>query len=71
MLEEQRRLLPSGCSVVLVTALMDEDLAAGLVTLAARHPVTAVTVGDPLQVPDGVDVVHLGDRFVGDEVMAR
>ncbi|HET9199369.1 MAG TPA: DUF58 domain-containing protein [Dehalococcoidia bacterium] len=70
MLDEQRRLLPAGCSVVLVTALMDEDLAAGLMTLAARHPVTVVAVGEPIAVPDGVGVTYVGSRFAPQEAAA-
>ena len=60
---EQRRLLPSGCSIVLVTALVDDDLAGGLMTLAARHPVTVIAVGQPIDLPPGIDVHHLGERF--------
>ncbi|HEX5939874.1 MAG TPA: DUF58 domain-containing protein [Dehalococcoidia bacterium] len=70
MLEEQRRLLPAGCSIVLVTALVDDDLAGGLITLAARHPVMVVAVGQPIELPPGVEVHHLGERFsLQDEVL--
>jgi uncharacterized protein (DUF58 family) len=67
MLEEQRRLLPAGCSVVLVTALLDEDLAAALATLASRHPVTVVGVGEPLEPIDGIETKQLGERFSAEE----
>ena len=69
MLEEQRRLLPAGCTIVLVTALMDDDLAAGLATLASRHPVTMIAVGTPIAGPENVEVLHFGDRFSAQEAV--
>ncbi|MEX2236547.1 MAG: DUF58 domain-containing protein [Dehalococcoidia bacterium] len=71
MLEEQRRLLPSGCSLVLVTALLDRPLTATLLNLASRHPISVVAVGDQIEAPEGLDVTNIGSAFRLGEAVPR
>lgn len=63
MLSEQRRMLTSGCSVVLVTAMMDANLEATLIDIASRHPVTVATVGEPIEVRPPLTSINLGSLF--------
>lgn len=63
MLSEQRRMLGSGSSIVLVTSLMDSALEATLLDIAARHPVTVASVGNPITVPAPLEVMNYGQLF--------
>jgi uncharacterized protein (DUF58 family) len=62
LLEKLARGLPWGASVVMLSALPDEDLQSALLTVqAAGHACLLLTVGDtPITPPAGLEVVHLG-----------
>jgi uncharacterized protein (DUF58 family) len=71
MLEEQRRMLGAGSSLVVVTAIVDRALEEGLLVLAERYPVTLLAVGAGVPAIPGVETVQVGKGLDRQEEQLR